>query len=278
MTKQHGKADQELACVQVFTDWLGSRRGVTYMVERADNIPGRRWDFVACEQGGGRWLGIEIKSLILADDRRQFNDWSAFLSRISNRFSSRIAGSWFVVAAMPWQFRQREANDLVEPLLEALAELDLGEGEMGNLGQGIAARFTRWPTKPPRHDPKLRAEQQVWKLVHPPEDLYVIKDSNRGSTIELGATVGQPFNVDWTQVEALLDIFEPDGQGQVKPNVQLDQARKEGASETALLLDCHVLWRPDVVRQALGTIDKSLMSAIDATYLIDIDGRRVERV
>ena len=220
---QEDKYDQELACAEVFVDWLASVNGMTYELDRAEGAYGGRWDFVARESSGKEWLGLEIKSLVLSGDRRQFNDWGSFLDFVSRQFPGRVKGSYFVMASLPWKFRQQEAKNLVEPFIEALNDLALQEGQQGNLGQGIAEGFERWPKKPPTNDEKLWVEQRRWEIIYPPEDLIVWKDSSEGSIIELGASVGQPFDVEWTIIEVMLDILEPDERGQVKPNVQLLQ-------------------------------------------------------
>lgn len=278
MATQDGKADQELACAQVFVDWRNSVDGVAYQLERADVALGGRWDFVAREQGGQRWLGIEIKGLVLADNRRQFNGWESFLAQVSKQVPGRVAGGYFLWATLPWQFRQQQAKDLVEPFIQALAELDIAEGEQGNLGPGIAKRFPAWPKKPPTGDEALWRERGEWKVIHPPEDLFVLKGSDEETGVEVGMSMGQAFDVDWTLIETLLDIFEPDKQGDVKPNIQLAEAKSKGAVATALLLDSHMPWKPPVIKKALGHVPASAFSAIDGVYLVSTHNQKVERV
>lgn len=56
------------------------------------------------------------------------------------------------------------------------------------------------------------------------------------------------------------------------------EARQKGASETFLLLDSHILWKPETVAQVLNDIDQALMSNIDAVYLVSVFNNRVKRV
>jgi hypothetical protein len=274
------KSEQEWACAQAFLNWLGSAQGVTYELERAKKVYGGRWDFVAQKRGSKEWLGIEIKSLVISEDNRQFNSWDSFLSKVSGRLPGRVRGSYLVMANMPWKFRQQEEKELVEPFIEALADLDrdLKEREVGNLGLRIAARFSKWPTDPPIIDQKTSLEQGKCEFTLPPKDLTVSKYSNEGSTIG-SLSIPLPHNVYETQVQVVRDIFERDKRGQVKPNIQLTEAKNKGASSTVLLLDSQIDWRPTEVRWALyHCVDDSSMSSVDAVCLVDAGGGRVELV
>lgn len=184
------KAHQELTCAQAFVDWLDSSNGLSHKLRRAESVFGGRWDFVAQATDRGSWLGIEIKSLVLTDDRRQFSDWESFFTHVSKRLAPRDNGSYLVSVTIPWRFRQQQASDLVEPFIEALIELNLLEGQDGNLGPGIARRFSGWPTKPPASDQTLWTEQRILKTVSQPQDLTVVKDSDTGSSIEVGMSMG----------------------------------------------------------------------------------------
>jgi hypothetical protein len=273
---QNNKYDQELACAQAFINWLSSSSGIAYKLKRAKTIGGR-WDFVAQRSDSQEWLGIEIKSLVISADHRQLNDWNSFLTHVSKQLTGRVAGSYLVIAGMPWKFRQQEEKESVEPFIQALADLDrvLSEGEGENLGPGMNARFPKWPTKPPSLDVDVMGP----KFIYPPEDLHVDKIKGDGATVELGGSVGQPVdNVDWMVFQALRDIFEPDKKGVVKPSVQLTEAKEQGASRTILLLDSHIVWRPGVVKRVLAQLDAALMSGIDAIYFVDSGGGKVRLV
>jgi hypothetical protein len=105
---QNNKCDQELACAQTFINWLSSSTGIVYKLTRAETIGGR-WDFVAQRSDSQEWLGIEIKSLVISADYRQFNDWDSFLTHVSKQLPGRVAGSYHVITGMPWKFRQQDA-------------------------------------------------------------------------------------------------------------------------------------------------------------------------
>ncbi len=116
------------------------------------------------------------------------------------------------------------------------------------------------------------------RVVHPPEDLWVSKHSDSGSLVELGASVGQAYDVDPTLLNTLASLLGRDEQGSVKANVQLGAAKERGASETVLLLDSHIHWKPKLVAQALKCVDQSLLSNIDRAYLVGTGQNRVSEV
>jgi len=76
----------------------------------------------------------------------------------------------------------------------------------------------------------------------------------------------------------VLGIFAPEAGKGAKPNEQLHEARQKGASETVLLLGSHIRWKPNIVAQVLDSIDQTLISDIDAIYLVNGTNNRVKRV
>lgn len=273
------KSEQEQACAQVFLKWITRKHGVHYRLRRAEDQFGldARWDFVANMEGSEAWIAIEIKGLVLPASRRQVRSWDSFLSHVTRQLKTKVRGSYSVIASIPWAFSQQESKNLLEPFIDALAELDdtLESGEETNLGPNIAAKFPQWPTKPPTSDEKLWLEQRVLKFITPPKDLFVLKDADDGSSVQLFGSVGQAIEVDTTLTHALLGIFSDDGGKGAKPNVQLDLAKGRGASETVLLLDSHIVSRPNTVAQVLTYINQSLLSNIDAVYLVGVGDNEV---
>lgn len=168
------------------------------------------------------------------------------------------------------------ARAFVDALTDVYSNMD--QGAQVDLGPVIAPRFSKWPSKPPTIDHKLWREQHVYKIIHPPEELFVVKLDDTGCAVEIGPVVSQVFMVDQALYQAVLGIFDPEAGKGAKPNEQLREARHKGASETILLLDSHIRWKPDIVAQVLNCIDQALMSNIDTVYLVSGTNNRVKKV
>ncbi|MBI4199110.1 MAG: hypothetical protein HY535_01375 [Chloroflexi bacterium] len=239
-----------------------------------------RWEFVARVKGRPDWRALEVKALLIPEDRRQINDWSAFCTRVTRQLQGKLQGEFAITTSIPWTFDQADGRRLVRAFVEALFETvqnQASESET-NLGPAIAARFQGWPTKPPTNDQNLWREQGIWRVICPPEDLLVVKLEDSGCSVEIGASEGQAFVVDSALERALLGIFDARGGRGAKPNEQMREAHRKGASETVLLLDSHIRWKPNVVAQVLKSIDQTLLSNIDAVYLVDVANGRAKRV
>lgn len=165
---------------------------------------------------------------------------------------------------------------LCPSIFQLIVDIDLDT--QVDLGPLIALRFSDWPTKPPTIDQKLWREQHVYKIIYPPEELFVVKLDATGYTVEIGPVVSEVFKTDPALCQAVLGIFNPQAGKGAKPNEQLREARQMGASETILLLDSHIRWKPNIVAQVLDSIDQTLMSDIDAVYLVNGTNNRVKRV
>ena len=284
-SREHGQHEQEEACAQTFLDWLGPQRGVVnYELRRAEEVPEQRgrWDFIARVKGYTDWLALEVKGLVIPQSLRQLGDWSKFSTWVTKELQLQwtVHGTFALITNIPWTFNQTQSKMLVKTFAETLVEVaqNLEMDGQVNLGPRIASRFGDWPTKPPTIDPPLWYEQGVSKVIYPPEDLFVYKLEDTGCSVELGASVGQAFVVDPALSQAVLGIFNPgDGKG-AKPNEQLREARQKGTSETVLLLDSHMRWKPNVIALALNGIDQTLLSNIDSVYLVSVANSRVRRV
>jgi hypothetical protein len=282
--REQGQQKQEEACAQTFLCWLSSQCGSNYELQRAEECPELRcrWDFVARVEEHTDWLALEVKGLVIPQSRRQFGSWSKFCQSVTKELRARrtIQGSFAIITGVPWKFNQKQSKILAKAFLDALTEVysDIDLGAQMDLGRVIAPRFSEWPTKPPTIDHRLWREQHVYKIMHPPEELFVEKLDDTGYTVELGPSVSQVFKVDEALYQAVLGIFAPEAGKGAKPNEQLREARKKGASETVLLLDSHIRWKPNIVAQVLDSIDQTLMSDIDAIYLVNGTNNRVKRV
>ena len=241
-----------------------------------------RWDFVARVEGHTDWLALEVKGLVIPQSLRQFGSWSKFCESATKELHARrtIQGSFAIIPGVPWKFNQKQSKILAKAFLDALTEgysnIDLGT--QVDLGPAIAPRFSEWPTKPPTVDQKLWNEQHVYKIIHSPEEFILVKLDDIGCSVEVGAVVSQVFWVDPALTQAVLAIFDSQDSKGAKPNEQLREARQKGASETILLLDSHIRWKPNIVAQVLNDIDQTLMSDINAIYLVSVVNNQVKKV
>lgn len=282
--REQGQRKQEDVCAQTFLRWLGSQCGSNYELQRAEECPELRgrWDFVARVEGHTDWLALEVKGLVIPQSLRQFGSWSKFSESVTKELHARrtIQGSFAIITGVPWKFNQKQRKILAKAFVDALTEVysNIDLDALVDLGPVITPKFSEWPTKPPTIDQKLWREQHVYKIIHPPEELFVVKLDNTGYTVEIGPVVSQVFMVDRALYQAVLGIFDPEAGKGAKPNDQLREARQKGASETVLLLDSHIRWKPNIVAQVLNGIDQTLMSDIDAVYLVNDINNRVKRV
>lgn len=283
-SRQQAQREQEEACAQTFLDWLASQRGRSYELSRAEDSSALtgRWDFVAGERGCASWLALEVKRLVVPQSRRQFGSWSKFCERLTEDLQRHqvVQGAFTIMPAIPWTFTQRQGNTMIQVIGKALAEVttNMGVGEEVNLGPAIASRFGDWPTKPATSDQTLWHKQGIYKVVHPAEDLFLFKLGEGGCCVEILGSVGQVFVVDPALDRAVLGIFDSERGKGAKPNEQLREARQKGASETILLLDSHIAWRPDSVEETLTSIDQSLFSNMDGVYLVSATDNRIQKV
>jgi hypothetical protein len=281
-TYRLGQRKQEEACAQAFLDWLCIKHNIAYKLKRAEEcseLKGR-WDFVAWGEEHSQWLAIEVKGLVIPQPRKQFSSWSKFGELVTEELLSqkRIKGSFAIITHVPWQFNQKQTKPLLKAFIDALTEVHSSIALDGliDLGPGVASRFNEWPTKPPTINRQLLPEQ--FKVIYPPEELSITKINETGCSVEIGASVGQIYEVVPSLSQALLDIFNPNAGKGAKPNEQLREAKLKGALETILLLDSHIRSTPKIVANVLNTIEQSLTSNIDVVYLVSETNNRVERV
>ena len=159
-------------------------------------------------------------------------------------------------------------------LFETAPNLDVDD--LGNLGPRIAELFPEWPKKKSASSPRI--DWNTGRVVYDPEDLWITKLEDTGWCVEIWSSVGQAFMVDPTLNQAVKRIFQPRGGKGAKPNEQLGLAKQMGAINTILLLDSYIADRPDIVRQALSNMDKTLLSSIDNVFLVSVSGSHIEDV
>jgi len=279
-----GKQAQEKACAETFLKWFSIQRKCKYQLERAETnskLKGR-WDFVAWVEECPEWIAIEVKELVVPQSRRQFGSWSKFATLATKELlrQKTIQGSFTIITHVPWQFNQKQNKLLINAFMNTLNEiyLNINKNEILNIGPNIATRFNGWPCESPTINHKLFRKKHIFKIVNPPKELSIIKLSDTGYSVNLGACVGQPYEVELSLTRALLNIFNTSDDKNSKPNEQLKEAKQKGASETILLLDSHILWEPNIIAKVLKGTAQSLMSNIDAIYLVSVSNDKVKGI
>lgn len=163
-------------------------------------------------------------------------------------------------------------------LTQALIEVAPGleKGAEVNLASRIAGHFPKWPRKSSASSP--RRDRLHDRLVWDVQDVWVTKMEDTGCGVELGPSVHGLFDMDPALQQAAMNIFDsPDGK-RARPNEQLGEAKRKGASETVLLLDSHIGFKPNIIARALRGIDQALLSNIDAVFLVNDAEGWVEKV
>ena len=115
-------------------------------------------------------------------------------------------------------------------------------------------------------------------VVRNPHALWLFKMSDEGCSVEPGASPPDIFYVAEAVTEAIGTLFDPAREGVLQANEQLALAKVKGTKKTILLLDCHLPWQPNTVKQVLASKDSSFMSDIDVIYLVEVSQKRVSNI
>jgi len=277
---EEGKKEQERLCAQTFLNWLGSQRGTKYKLQRAEEPPDLkgRWDFVAQAPRNNQWIALEVKRLVLPQSLKQFNGWSIFCDLLTAKLREygTVKGSYNIFTIVPWAFNQKKRGEMVEAFADILSRVAAGaeRGKPIDIGLEIASRFSDWPATPDINM-QLWSERGICEAIQEPKEVFVTK--LRGTGCSVIFTGGALFT-ERALKEAIIGIFQTKNGKSAKPNEQLGEARFKGATETFLLLDSHNLWEPDHVTWILSELDWTLLSNIDAIYLVDVHNSRVKEV
>lgn len=268
------KERDENACARCFFGWYNHRYGVNYTFERAEKCfseltDGIRWEFVATQQKkDSEWFAVEVKKLIRPQLRIQFVRWSRVLQSITRKLHSSLQGEFSVIAPPLLQLHRADYLQLKKivkaAMLEAVGEMK--RGDIVDLGPMIAKQFQNWPIVSSASNPKYPHEMQLRKI------------DDGGCSVELDISPVVDFYVNEEVDGAICALFDPSRNEMLQANKQLGLAKAMGAKRTILLLDCHFLWRPNIVKQLLTERDVSLMSNIDTVYLVRVSQKRVSKV
>ena len=280
---QSRKGEQEEACARCFLKWYNKQHRAKYGLQRAEEafheLANRtRWEFVAKQlEGDLDWLAIEVKGIVIPEARRQFMDWNKFLRQVSKDLGSRVKGSFLVFGVPAIALNQEERKQLREVIAQAISAAvpSMKSGDKVDLGRKILVQFPKWSfiahleMKPQPHIEHKMREFSRFTL---------FKKLDGGCSVELGMSPPHIFNVEGVEEEAICRLFNPTTKGNAKPNEQLRAAKEMGTKETILLLDCHLPYRPEIIKQALTNTGPNLLSSIDNIYLVSVLTKQITDV
>lgn len=276
---QAKKYRAENACVRCFFDWHTPISGTVYSVERTEHIfpelaDSTRWDFIATPRGERKWYALEVKRLIRPRAKVELVHWNKMFAAVTKQLSSLLQGEYLVVGTPSLWLNRNENRKLKEilPRVVLTKAKNMKKRASVKLGADILAKFPIWPSIP---HVEMKPQPQLVKIPH---EIELFKISDRGLSIEPGMSPVDIFSVSGALEEATNALFDPAKEGILKANEQLGLARVKGAKKTILLLDCHLSYHPDIVKQILDSKERSYMSNIDEIFLIQVSKHQVSRV
>jgi len=278
--RQSGKQKQEEACAQCFLEWYNKQYRTKFSLQRAEEgfsrlAGGTRWEFVAKQcDGDAEWVAIEVKGLVIPEARRQFMDWKKFFERATKDLECRLKGNFLVIGAPALKLNQEEQFQLRRAVVQAMLDVapTMKRNENLDLGPKILDQFPNWPFS--LHS-EMKPQPHIVKNAY---ELWLFRTSDSGCSVELGMPSPYVFNVQGAEKEAIRLLLNPTSKGDAKANEQLRVAKEMGAKETILLLDCHLPYRLEAIRQALADADSNLLSNIDSVYLVSVSDKQVTEV
>jgi len=276
---QAKKDRAENACVKCFFDWYTLISGAIYSVERTEHVfpelaDSTRWDFIATPRGEREWCALEVKGLIRPKTKVELVHWTKMFAAVTKQLSGLLQGEYLVVGTPSLWLNRNEKRKLKEilPRVVLTKAKNMNKRASVKLGADILAKFPIWPSRP---HVEMRPQPHLAKIPH---EIELFKISDRGLSIEPGMSPADIFDVSGAVGEATNALFDPAKEGILKANEQLGLARAKGANKTILLLDCHLPWDPDSVKQIIDSKDHSYMSNIDEIFLLRVSERRVSKV
>ena len=276
---QAKKDRAENACVKCFFDWYTLISGTVYSVERTEHVfpelaDSTRWDFTATPRGEREWCALEVKGLIRPKAKVELVHWIKMFAAVTKQLSGLLQGEYLVVGTPSLWLNRNENRKLREilPRVVLTKAKNMNKGASVKLGADILAKFPNWPSRP---NVEMRPQPHLVKIPH---EIELFKISDRGLSIEPGMSPVDIFDVSGAVTEATNALFDPAKEGILKANEQLGLARVKGANMTILLLDCHLPWDPDNVKQILDSKDHSYMSNIGEIFLLQVSEQRVSKV
>lgn len=274
------KEKQEEACTRCFLEWYNKQHRAKYGLQRAEKafpqlVNRTRWEFVARQREGDmEWLAIEVKGLVIPEARRQFMDWSKFFERVTKQLDCSLKGTFLVIDGAPaLALNQKEQSQLRKAVVKTILDVapKIRRNEKLDLGPEILEQFPSWPFTPHL---EMKPQPHIMKNAH---EFWLFKTVDSGCSVELGMSSAHTFSVQEAENNAIRYLFKATGKG-AKANRQLGLAKEMGAKETFLLLDCHLPYRPEVIKQALTDTIPNFLSNIDKMYLVSVSKKQITDV
>ena len=276
---QSKKDRAENACVKCFLDWYTHISGTAYSVKRTEHVFPEladitRWDFIATPRGEREWCALEVKGLIRPQAKVGLVHWTKMFAAVTKQLLGLLQGEYLVVGTPSLWLNRNENRKLREilPRVVLTKAKNMNKGASVKLGADILTKFPNWPSRP---NVEMRPQPHLVKI---PDEIELFKISDRGLSIEPGMSPVDIFDVSGAVEESTNALFDPAKEGILKANEQLGLARVKGANMTILLLDCHLPWDPDSVKQILDSKDHNYMSNIDEIFLLQVSEQRVSKV
>ncbi|MFC1956926.1 hypothetical protein ACFLVY_01340 [Chloroflexota bacterium] len=150
----------------------------------------------------------------------------------------------------------------------------LKEGQELDLGPQILSSFPEWPSTPfLEMEPSPHTERKVQEQ----SSFTIFKNSESGCMLELAMSPVDVFHVEKAVSDAIGALFKQDN-GILHANEQLGVAKGKGCKMSFLLLDCHIPWRPNTIREIFRSKTSDTISNIDAVYLVKTPQKRVAEI
>jgi len=276
------KEKEERDCGECFLRWYSQQHMVNYTLRRTESVypeleDNIRWDFTAISSTSGEdQLAIEVKQLIRPQTRIQLVRWNKILNDIAKKLRGKIKGQFLIWGTPVLELDQNRLAKLRKILLKIILENSktLKKGQELDLGPQILSSFPEWPSTPfLETEPSPHIEHKVQEQSR----FTILKSSESGCLLELAISPVDVFHVEKAVSDAIDALFKPVN-GILHANEQLGAAKEKGCKISFLLLDCHILWRPNIIRGIFRNKTSGTISNIDAVYLVETSQKRVAEI
>jgi len=281
--KEKGKETTEEICVERFLNWYNKRQNRNYIYEKAtdcftDLKDKLNWDFIAYERANPQeWIGIELKELdpLRKETSVFFTFWERLCSDLPKDLPGKGIQGEFEISFPPvFDLPQNDRQRFLEAFIQVLIHRQSGwkVGETKDIGPEVWNKFPNWPTQRSDVD-----EWDEWGRDRPCK-LEITKVSDSGCKVRVGTSplvIGDVIEEDKKALNAVFKLKN----GIVKPDRQLELAKKKGARKTILLLANIGVDEYNTGNSVQNCLDQGLISHIDCIYLVDMgNGRRVVKI
>lgn len=265
----------EEICVQRFLNWYNGQykghyihqRATTHFPDLNKNNEGD-WDFVAYERDDQEeWVGIEVKEY---DPLRVVNIlykfWEDLCLELTQDLTGRETQGEFDILPPVVNLRPRDRLKFREAFTEVLCSKasNIKVNEVVDIGPDIWAKFAKWPEE------KSKNLDEYNKFGgNRPAELQITKRVDSGCKVAL---LTNPIVV-YDVPEKHRGAFD---EADIKhANEQLKLAKERRARKTILLFACSPFVYEYLVKNALQSLDRHLISDIDYIYLVSMGSKNV---